>query len=143
MLSGSRKGRGNRVIPGSAAPSCARSPQPARPGHLVLPMPPPRQCAPYQTFVVGGAAGGGTGFPRMTMPTIIPTANPMTLPMSWVRTSLFIAQFTASVHLNADAAPAGTGSEYQQEIILRPNQVARKPQIRAKIRDQNGTHFIQ
>src|SRR5207245_6534107 len=68
---------------------------------------------PYETFVVGGAAGGGTGFPRMTMPTIIPPANPMMLPTSWVRTSLFIAQFTASVQLNAEAAPAGTGGEYQ------------------------------
>lgn len=53
-----------------------------------------------------------------------------------------MAQFTASVQLNADAAPAGTGGEYQYEIIFGPSQVARRPKISAKISEEIVTRFM-
>ncbi len=42
-----------------------------------------------------------------------PITAPPSEPMICVNTSLFIAQATASVQLNADAAPEGTGGAYQ------------------------------
>src|SRR2546426_9097137 len=69
----------------------------------------------------------------MRIPRTIPTTTPMKVPMTCVTTNLFIAHCTASVQLNADAAPAGTGGVYQYAIIFGPSQVARSPKISAQI----------